>query len=489
MKKSIILIALVTALVSVTSAELYHEIESNEAFYTVNTSIGLECDDPCPVNSWSFTYSIPEQAEVTGVRDSYGEIEPIRNGEELEIETNTGDSREEEVVELVYRVDKSANVNGNGLFTRELDLAGFDNQSTRGVVDTDNLLSGSVSPGYETSYGEELRFEGEGPVNLNLNFGKGFETEYYSFFPENSSDDSNESYELALGTVGRQDDFNKIPVVVLGDEYRQSIYDWSQGEYTQGRIMMRNEEDFKPVLAHETVHALHEEPLNWDRTSSSWFDEGIAKHAENLMREKMYRSDETDQRPGELFGDNVSYTDFDEGIVYTVHSRGDRDELWNYYRSDEDRMKDWRPEDGDREFGYAYSELIVKNYLHNGGELEELYFEPGLVESNEEKWSLYSEKMDLRPCESSSREEFNECLDQINEHEYQIELARPTEDREGLDVQRIDLPERRPENEFEEFSRRGNSFLDDIEFEKLLEDLGFLIESLIDEAVRLWKSY
>jgi hypothetical protein len=226
----------------------------------------------------------------------------------------------------------------------------------------------------------------------------------------------------------------------------------------------------KPVLTHESVHAVSYKPLKWDKTDTAYVEEGIAKHAESLMRKKLYREGVTDRRPGEVFGDRLDYVE--NGMRYRIPSKGDVETLWQYYNEDMDFMKDWNSQSRNREFGYAYGELIVKNHLYNNKSISGIYsrVDPDEeVESAERKWDLYSEHVNLRPCDGGSREEFEACLERINSHDYSISVAESSENQE-IEVNRIDVPERRPERSLED---------------RLLE----LVQAFVIEVERFWNSF
>jgi len=478
MKKFSLILFLAFLAVSV-SAETVHTVEAGEQRIEVNSSIGLECTDRCPVNSWKFSYTLPDDSRVISVSDSLGQIEDYNlDGTNLEVETNEGAPRREEKLEINYVIETSPTVE-NGLYMRSISFPGFQDEQNSGKLRVDNLLSGRTTHGFQTSFNNDnLNFTGEGPVQVNFNFGQGLESGYYEFFStpgiESNVNQSEDAYEVALGFVNNQNRFERIPVLIYGESYNTQGLEWSAGEYRAGTVRVKSSEEMRPVLAHETVHSLNDPLLNWDRTSSDWFDEGTARHVESLMRKQLYRNGETDRRPADLFGEDISYTDFDEGLDYTVSSKGDREELWNYYRDNRSFMMDWTPRNGNRDFGYAYSELIIKNFLINGGDLQGLYSEvdPGrVVESNDEKWNIYSNHMDLTPCKSNSRTEFDRCLDRINEHDFPVRKASPIDGPGStIDVRDVELPE------------REHTWEDELNlwFQK--------IEEIIQRVVELWRS-
>ena len=435
MRKSGLLLISIVMFICVAAAQVSHSLDIENGGVEVNTT--LELDSDRKVNSWNVNYRLPENAEILNIKDSYGEIEDYSfENRRLDLKTNSGDRRSEEYLRINYMIE-GGDTGFSGLTHRTFNFAGFEGERTSGRVEVDDLISGSISQGFEASYGRSMNFSGEGPVQFTVNYGEGEESDYFSFFgDEINYSEMDEAYEIALGTVRYQQEFEKFPVVVREDFDGE---EWSAGEYTQGRIYLRPSEDAFPVLTHEAVHGLNDRLLSWDRTDSSWMDEGIAKHAEHLAR----ITKEGRSRTSNLFGDEVKYRE--DGYIYTLPSRGDREALWEYYENDEAWMKDWAPRKGNRSFGYSYSELIVKNYVRNNNSIDEIYQEvdPGRrIESNDEKWDIYSEHVNLRPCDYDSRERFEQCLEDLNDFRYKVFLAEPSESRTQISFQEAEIPER-----------------------------------------------
>ena len=434
------LILAVIVFVSLGSSAIVHEVDADRDSAEINTTLELDADEP--VNSWNVNYRLPENSRIMDITDSYGEIDAYTSeNDRVEFSTNSGSRRTEEFVRINYVIDREAREMGEGLYSWDFSFSGYSGQETSGTIKTEDLISGRVGYGFDVSYNQSMKFRGDGPVRVSANFGQGEETDYFAFFGpdlENITvDEMDQAYEIALGTVRYQQRSKRFPVVV------DSSYEgeeWSAGEYISGRIALRPREDAMPVLVHETVHGLNDRLLAWDNTDSAWFDEGVAKHAENLARVK----EDGRSRTSELFGSDVTYSE--GGYLYTLPPRGDRDRLWGYYSSDEGYMKAWAPRRGNRDFGYAYSELIIKNHLVNNGSITDIYqnVNPGRVESNEEKWDLYSEYLELRPCDFESRERFNQCLDRINSHGFEVLQAEPVESTGEVKVREVKIPEREP---------------------------------------------
>jgi hypothetical protein len=447
---------LVLFLTGLAAGQVSYSISSTAEEVDINTTLKLDCGDSsrCPVNQWTIPgWPLPDSAEVISVRDSLGKIEEYTvEGDSLSIETNSGDRRRSETVRIHMRVPGDAESIYRGLKKRSLSIPSIPEGRTSGTLRQEDLVSGRTGFGFDASYSDNvMNFTGTGPTNIRIKFGEGNETEYFEFFGTDDIRNSELAYEVSVGMTGQVQNFERFPVAVMDSKsFNESVGRWSAGEYVGGSIKLRKSlgaADKAAVLAHETVHGLNDRELNWDNTRSSYIDEGTGKFVEFLIRKRV----QEEKKIAELFGDDKTFREERDGKTYriTIPSRGDRDELWNYYRNDQDFMKDWNPSDfaEQRSFGYAYSDLIIRNYIVNmNGSMRDLYTEirPGkVVESNEEKWRIYSQVLDLTPCEYEERERFDRCLDRINDREYS--LTRATEidrgDRRVL-VEEIELRER-----------------------------------------------
>lgn len=452
MKKLLFLLAALF-LVSQAAGEVQYSIETDRDRALMNATVSLDCGSTCPGLNWL----LPEGSEIVSVRDSQGKIRSydIREGS-IQIPGEAADSRDRRVIRLETVIEEDAEEIHSGLYKRTLQLPGFRGERTSGFIRNQNLVSGRTGFGFESSFGEsQMRFRGEGPVNVRIKFGDGHETEYFSFFGA-KPDDTGTAYEVPVGTLGLVQDFERFPVAVMDDDtYDSKVNSWSAGEYFGGAIQIRQpesiEEDFIPVLAHEVVHGLNDRELTWDQTRSSYFDEGTGKYVEYLVKKRL----EGEQRTAELFGDEKTWTQREDGqrYRYTLPPKGDKEQLWNYYQKDRDFMKQWSatsaPDGETRKFGYAYSELLVRNYVARmNGSLRQLYkdleVERG-IENPEEKWNIYSRHLDMRPCDYDSRQRFESCLEDINSYDYPVYSAKPDRTGEQLDISRLEIPENTPE--------------------------------------------
>jgi len=482
---------------STASAEVFYEIDANKSSVNMNTTLELECDetsDNCPVNRWNLNWNIPQDAEVITIEDSYGEIEEysVRN-DYVSIKTNSGERRTSETVKIQMKLDRKAEHIHKGLYKRNINLAGFKDDETTGYLHNPDLISGWTGRGFLASYGKSnMTFKGTGSTSIRVNFGNGNRTEYYEFF-RGSPKDTELAYEVSVGMTGLVQDFERFPVALMNpDNYEESVVGWSAGEYVAGSFRMRDdlEDQFLPVLAHETVHGLNERELKWDQTTSTWLDEGTSRYVESMVNMHLKGKDRTRK----LFGEETTYTETRNGTRYriTAPSSGDPDRLWSYYQGEDDFMKKWNPHDfpEERSFGYAYSELIIRNHVaREDGSLRELYRKlnpSGKVDSNQEKWDLMSQYLDLTPCKYESREKFDECLKQINEYDYEVYRAENiTKDSNAIKLTPLEV-EKKPNKKYENILRGGNinnsikHNYSSIRYQKVLENLSNTILNLIE---------
>lgn len=446
--RKLIFLLLILFLISPVLTEVQYSITADEDAVALNSTVELECETTCP----GLTWLLPDDAEIQSVRDGHGGIEDYSvSGSEVSIPGRRSYGSDTRVIEIRAVIDSDAEEIHEGLYKRTLRLSGFNDDRTTGVLRSENLLSGRTGFGFDMSFsGGDMAFQGEGPVNIRMKFGDGHETEYFSFFG-GQPEDTEIAYRIPVGTLGIVQDFERFPVAVHGDEsYDSKINGWSSGEYVSGAIQIRDREsigeDFTPVLAHEVVHGLNDREFNWDGTRTTYFDEGTGKYVEFLVRKKLYRDDVVDQPPRELFGEGVRYRE--DGRRYVISPKGDSETLWDYYQND-DFMKDWNALDADpdaRRFGYAYGELMVRNYVARmNGTLGQLYQDMEIsreVEDTDVKWQIYSQHLDMTPCKYDSRERFDECLDTINSYDYPVYSGTPSKSSDSLEIEKLEVPNR-----------------------------------------------
>jgi hypothetical protein len=464
-RRKLLVIVAIAVLSAGGSAEVFHDLDASQDEYTLNTTIQLESENP--INRWSLTWSVPEGSEVLYVRDSAGPSDYDRTGNSIEITTNSGPARRTETIRVVSQLDAKADDIHAGLWERRISLPGLEDDNTSGNVEAENLISWKTGYGFQSAGAEDaFSFQGAGPTTLSFKAGEGNTTQHFQFFGR-TAESAEDAFEVAAGTTGLRPRFDRFPVAVLpGAKYNRTVNDWSQGEYVNGRIRLRRglEEGFVPVLGHEVVHGLNDRELTWDRTRSTYFDEGVASHIENLLRRA--RQGESGVRPvGELFGDPRRYDpDTGDSSFLRIPPRGEADRLWQYYQNKLSFMEGWSAQgSGNRRFGYAYSELIVKKHVADGGSLRELYsnLNPGREITNPSaKWDFLSQRIDMKPCNYNTRERFNQCLERTRNHDYTFSRTVQNPRDTNLTVEQVrlaDPPESDTTTLFDRTSRTRNS--------------------------------
>lgn len=485
-------------LISLATAELQevqYSIDAEQQSVEINTSVHMSCDSTCTGLRWS----IPDSSKVLFVRNSRGKMDYELNQGTVDIPGSRARGRENETIKIGTKIDSDAEEVYEGLYQRTISIAGFQDVKTTGFVHSDELISGRIGFGFDYSFSNhEMRFKGIGPTNVRIKFGEGQKSSYFEFFGS-KPDNTDSSYEVPIGVLGFQQRFARFPVAVMTDsDYDRLVNDWSSGEYVGGGIKIRNTESietgFNPVLAHEVVHGLNDRRLTWDQTQSSYFDEGVSKYVESLMRKKMYNEGKTNRKPAELFGEEREYRIKKNGQRYivTVPPQGDKEVLWNYYQQDRDFMKTWsafRSADADtRSFGYAYSELIIANYVsREDGSVQELYNDLEVdrkINDPEQKWNLFSEHMDMTPCKYEDRQRFESCLEEINSYDYPIYSAQPQQDQSGgIQIDRLEIPNRtEPKGDLPSLET-GNLSSTGKQVEGLLSGFISYLSSLIQDLV------
>lgn len=480
--------------------EVYYGIEADEEGMEINTTVMMDCDNQrCPTLVWT----PPEDSEIIKIKDSRGEIKEYEYSQgRLNIRPNDDSRKENETYVMSFDVQREAEEIYGGLYKREFSLPSFDDVKTTGNIQIDGLLSGWTGYGIETSINaENLSFRSEGPVNLRAKFGSnGTSTEYYEFFG-GSSENSSIVYEVAVGTTGRNLESNRLPVALLPDGlFNETVSSWSSGEYLSGSAQMRQglEDEFLPVLAHETVHALNSRELSWDSTSSSYFEEGTSRHVESLVRKKLYREGRMDKPLRELFGESARFDPDPEDNYYKeLPSKGSKDVLWGYYQNDREFMKSWNPFESSadyRGFGYAYSELIIKNYIaKENGSLRHLYDNLDVreeISSTEEKWELFSKYLDMTPCKYDTRERFEGCLDDINSYNYTVYSAEPEIGQSGdLEIEKLEVPEREEEQKDKSTaSELGEQLSKGVDTKNLIERIIGFFSNLFWDFINVFRT-
>ncbi|MBI4021702.1 MAG: hypothetical protein HY369_05670 [Candidatus Aenigmarchaeota archaeon] len=379
------------------------------------------------VNYWTTTFSVPPGSQILSVSDSKGPITTYNvTGGNIAIITNKGGLKEKEVVTLVFLTKSAVDTTFAPLQKLNLSLAAFGDErpdvpdeQTFVTVTVPQIISHGVSLGFVSDQeAGKVTFAGDGPVSLRVLWGSGKKYGHYELFGKGNLTVPDLLFGIPVSVTGTGLPYTRIPVVVLPDqEYAAVANDWSEGQYTGSMILLRESvalgEKLSPVLLHETVHALNEWPLRWDRTEVAWFDEGTAKYVEFLVNKKLKI------KQAEIFGGEVQWVD--GFTLYTLQPRQTPDDLWNYYTTGKTFMNTWNPQQAStREFGYAFGELVVRDAVLRGVDLHEAYEGLQAVQEYEDNPAARNQLIlglldsDFRPCFASSQAAMESCLESIN---------------------------------------------------------------------------
>lgn len=427
MKRVLPLLVFLLAIPSAQAITTY-DITVQEQGVLVNVTFELYASSAGEkVNYWSTSFIIPEGAQVLGVWDSKG---PIANysllGTTIFLDTHTGGLRDREVVTILYHLNNRVDRTFFPLQRLNLSLAAFTDsrtdvpdEKTFVTVTAPDIIAYTPSFGFTSQEGDgQVLFAGEGPGGFSLFFGQGQEYDNFVVFGEDIDvTEADLAYGLIAVITGLVTEYDRHPVVILDDEdYDRELNDWSSGQFREGLIFLRSsDENLMSTLLHEATHGVNERALRWQKTHVSWFDEGVAKYVEFVLARQQ------EKRQAELFGEPVVWR---EGTTqYTLNPRGTADELWNYYRSGNTWMEQWAPDQPQaREFGYAYSELVIRDAIFRRGSeaihrvMEELLEERVQAETVDEYNIVIFRALgsNFRPCDNPSRDVFEACLDDLN---------------------------------------------------------------------------
>lgn len=429
---SLVIVIFISMAAQEASAITTYNITIGEADALMNITFELYTSSPEErVNYWTTSFSLPARSQVIDIRDSKGAIKNYTIQEEKVIlETNKGGLKEKEVVTMLVKVSQMVSNEYSPLKKINLSLSAFgnrrqdvpDEQTFVSVATAEEIHSFSSSLGFISQIKEKgIKFAGSGPLALTLFFGKGGkEYDHYVLFGNGDFSAADDAFGILPAILGFVPEFRRFPVVILSDnEYDKKVNDWSAGEYRSGVILLRQSamsaSSSLVTILHETSHGFHERALRWQKTRVTWFDEGVAKYVEFLVNKK------AGSRQAEIFGEPLRWQ---EGLkIYTLPPRSTPDELWQYYQRGDTFMESWNPANQQtREFGYAFSELMIRDFIRrNSTEALHEVFQKMLkikedVQTDEEynRILLQFLQSDFKPCYSASKKAFESCLEEIN---------------------------------------------------------------------------
>jgi hypothetical protein len=407
-------------------SEVIHEISLNGAIY-INSTMVLSSEKP--LDYWELSVSLPKEANVVGVYDEKGDItyNYDKNSGSLTLKTNNLKARIR-VVEIYFSIGEWKEI--GGLDFAELGLFGFENKST--YIRTKENFPYFFVPNALVEYGEdEIRAKKEGPASVRLVFGGKTTSENFFTNADIDLDEAEKYFSIIEGVTGIKTPV-KFGIALLPEqEYSKEYMDWSAGTFN-GMILVKetkNPNDIIATIIHEATHGVNSFALSWDKTEISWFDEGVACYVTSAVYRLM-----GEQKP-ELFGEEKQWRE--KNTIYTLSPMKGPKDLLDYYISGDGYMYLWSPQsEYDRDFGYAFSELFIREYLKDdGARLHKAYRKfleiEGPVSDPFERNSLVEEILGSRfePCLSKSLPEIKACSKSLNEMSFLIPKVEGAEFR------------------------------------------------------------
>jgi hypothetical protein len=423
MKRVLIFFIFFCFLNSVSATTVYEiDMKGDDAYF--NLTFELQSEKNVPI--WEVSWVLPSNSELISIEDEKPIKEYRLNRRFLTFKTNFDSSGKTEVVKIRGIIKDVVSDGFEPLYTTILQLSAFENETTYATVHLPNLISASASFGFKKQMrNNTVQFMGEGPINIYLlHSAKGREYDHYLFFGTENIGTADNMFFIIPKVTGMDSPFEKFTVVTLNDDDYEILVDpWSDAKYKYAGLIILKKSFFEKereigTIIHETTHGFNAQVLRWNRAPVTWFDEGLAEYTEFLTNKLL------NIPHAEIFGENITFEK--GGKLYLLKTRGTPDDLRNYYQSGETFMNDWNAQDVlTQEFGYAFSELVIRDYVYRNGpdSLHEVYRKLSEVDHSTNTSEEYNSivlsilNSDFKPCYSSSREEFDVCLREINQME------------------------------------------------------------------------
>ncbi len=430
--RKVILVFLFLILIFPVNGEVIHNLylEDNELF--VNSTLILKSDNS--LDYWNLEIMLPEKIEILGLKDELGKISYNFSENQLEFRTNRRRAKTR-IVNLIFKKNLEEE---SGFKIIDLNLFGFENDTTTIISPTFPYF---FIPNAQVEYGEKIKAKKRGAARVRIIFDGKKESEHY-FTNSNLNLSLLENYYwVPEGITGL-----KIPakfgIVVLGEEYNKRMEDWSGGSFEEGLIFIRENMSKNEKIAtilHETTHGFNSFALDWDKTNISWFDEGVACYVTSVMSRLL-----NETKP-QIFGEEVKWKE--ERTIYSLKPNLKPEDLFDYYNKREKWVLSWYPgkykENYRRNFGYAYSELFIREYLkENGSALHRVYQRLLNINKSIEakdkrnKIILNIFEKEFKPCYSLNLKEIKNCTKELNKMSFEI----PQVDGKEIDYE-VAIPE------------------------------------------------
>ncbi|MEM5777852.1 MAG: hypothetical protein QXJ06_05430 [Candidatus Aenigmatarchaeota archaeon] len=418
--KILVMFILLILLPAVSSITIYNITLKDQKIF-VNVTFNLSSDKKYDV--WRITWEIPQQYEIVSIKDEKGDISYTKYTNYIYFETNKLYS-DKRIINIQYFLTDAISREYDPLKKVQLYLSGFESDRTIINIYLPGLISGDASYGFTEYFDNDFaQFVGNGPADLVLLYSlSGKEYENYLLFGPADITVADKIFSLVTNVTGIDKTYKKFPVVILKDQvFEQKVQPWGTASHTRGGLILMkesvaNNQYNASTLLHETTHGINAKILKWSQVNATWFEEGIASFIEFLANQHLGL-----EQP-ELFGKTKTIKQDKEKII--IKSKGNRDDLWNYYKQGKDFMYYWTPSSNEnRDFGYAFSELVVRYSVEKNGidKIKDAYKKLSKIEkpikNPMESTNIILSALDTNfmPCYSVDRDRFDECLDNINQ--------------------------------------------------------------------------
>ena len=405
------------------------ELRSN----SVIADISLYLKAESAVNYFVISMPFYENGTVLSLADSLGEIKDYKIEENvLTIRTNSSAKRREDIIKLKVKIDGLAEERFSNIYFVKFSLPAEQKTKVSFRAYGKRILGFDTASGFRGSLKNgELKISGLGPFITSFfyseegrRFGKFILLNKSNLTDEKigkSLERASELYFIVLAVLGIELDANEFAVLVLSDdEYKEKINEYSEGVYSTGGLIVIKESAFEKkeapaVVLHELTHEINAKIMAWNNSGTSWFDEGLAKFVEYLTKKQL------GLRTNNLFYGVVQYSDAQ--YTYTLNPASDWKLLKQYYDKNEQFMLEWNADNADiREFGYAFSELFIREYVKEKGfgalhrALRELLKIKQSVNTPKEFSKAVLEALDtkLEPCKRESEKKLLSCIRELN---------------------------------------------------------------------------
>jgi hypothetical protein len=476
MKNLAILLAILIFIPISTSLTIYNITLKNQKIY-VNVTFNLKSNEKYDI--WRISWEIPQEYEILSVSDELGPVSFNAYPGYIYFETNKLRARER-VINVQYFLKDVISKEYEPLNKVNLQLSGFPNEKTIVNLYLPGIVSGDASYNFTEYFQDNFaQFTGYGPVDIVVFYTfSGREYKNYLLFGPADLTVADEMFSLVENITGIPKPYKRFPVVVLKDtDFERSVQPWGSASHMRGGlILIKNSVANGPynasTILHETTHGINAKVLKWNQVEATWFEEGTASFIEHLANQKL------GLKQGELFGENKIIKQGSEKIV--IKSRGNKETLWNYYKQGKDFMYYWNPsDDAVRDFGYAFSELVIRYSVQKNGidKIREAYrklsqvSEPVKDPVKSTNIILSALDTNFMPCYSIDRGKFDQCLKEINEQQLDVPMNVASTVAQRITNETIETNVASEENLIENTtvkSGKRNFFVEFVEFIKSL---------------------